>query len=83
MRGEMIFFNDEKHLGFIRTEEGERLCVRRSGFTGEAPVGRCGGMVVSFTVRETEGEREAFDVVPVAEQAHGRARRRHRGMHLG
>ena len=83
MRGEMIFFNDEKHLGFIRTEEGERLCVRRSGFAGEAPVGRCGGMVVSFAVRETDGEREAVDVVPVEERAHGRARRRHRGMHLG
>ncbi len=83
MRGTMIFFNEEKHLGFIRTEEGERLCVRRSGFTGEAPVGRCGGMVVSFSVQEADGEREAVDVVAVEEEAHGRARRRHRGMHLG
>jgi cold shock CspA family protein len=83
MRGTMIFFNDEKHLGFIRTEEGERLCVRRSGFTGEAPLGRCGGMVVSFSVQEADGEREAVDVIPVPEEAHGRARRRHRGMHLG
>ncbi|MEX2211596.1 MAG: cold shock domain-containing protein [Gaiellaceae bacterium] len=49
MRGEMLWFNEEKGHGFIRTEEGERLLVERSGFTGgRAPVGRCAGLHVTF-----------------------------------
>jgi hypothetical protein len=75
----MIFFNEETGVGFIRTEEGERLYVPRSSFlSGQAPVGRCGGMLVDFTRRETEGEHEyaAFDVSQVPEPNVGRARRR-------
>ena len=42
--GKMLFFNEEKDYGFIRTAEGERIAVNRAGFLpGEAPVGRCAG----------------------------------------
>ena len=82
MIGKMIFFNEDDHHGFIRTEEGERLRVRRDGFAGAAPVGRCGGLEVSFSVQEVDGEREAVDVVVVPEAAQNRARRRSRGMHM-
>lgn len=79
MRGQMIFFNEETGVGFIRTEEGERLYVPRSSFLpGQAPVGRCSGMLVEFTRRATEGEHEfaAFEVSQVPEQMAGRARLR-------
>jgi cold shock CspA family protein len=79
MRGEMLFFNQEKGGGFIRTEEGERLYVDRSGFVpGEAPEGRCAGMRVDFTRGPNFGEHEyaAFGVSMVPEFVGGRARRR-------
>ena len=79
MRGQMIYFNEETGVGFIRTDEGERLYVPRSSFLpGEEPVGRCGGMLVEFARRSTEGEHEfaAFDVTQVPEPNVGRARRR-------
>jgi cold shock CspA family protein len=80
VRGQMIYFNEETGVGFIRTDEGERLYVPRSSFLpGQAPVGRCSGMVVEFTRRETDGgehEHAAFDVSQVSEPNVGRARRR-------
>jgi cold shock CspA family protein len=79
MRGEMLFFNEDKGGGFIRTEEGERLYVDRTGFLpGEAPEGRCAGLKVDFTRAATLGEHEhaAFDVSVVPDFAGGRARRR-------
>ena len=82
MDGKMIFFNEDDDHGFIRTEEDERLLVRRSGFAGEAPVGRCGGLEVTFSVQEVDGERQAVDVVIVPEASQNRARRRQRGMHM-
>jgi cold shock CspA family protein len=79
MRGEMLFFNQTKGGGFIRTEEGERLYVDRSGFLpGEAPDGRCAGLKVSFTRSASLGEHEnvALDVAMVPDFVGGRARRR-------
>jgi cold shock CspA family protein len=79
MLGEMLFFNQEKGGGFIRTEEGERLYVDRTSFLpGEAPDGRCAGLKVTFVRRPTEGEHEsaAFDVAMVPDAVGGRARRR-------
>ena len=79
MRGEMLFFNQDKGGGFIRTEEGERLYVERSGFLpGEAPDGRCAGLKVDFTRGPSLGEHEhaAFEVSMVQEAVGGRARRR-------
>jgi len=32
MRGTLIWFNPDKRMGFIRTEDGERLLVEEAGF---------------------------------------------------
>ena len=60
MRGTLIWFNPEKRMGYIRTEDGERLLVEESGFepghilgdrmagkplTFEREAGRCRGRV--------------------------------------
>jgi cold shock CspA family protein len=80
MRGTMIWFNEVKDLGFIQTEEGERLSVLGTGFAeGKRPEGRCADAVVSFDVSVTNGGREAENVVFVTEAAPRRARLRHRG----
>ena len=76
MNGTMLFFNEEKDYGFIRTAEGERIAVNRAGFvTGEAPVGRCAGLPVRLTPAETAEGRIATRVSMVVEPEHGRARR--------
>jgi cold shock CspA family protein len=75
----MIYFNEVTGVGFIRTDDGERLYVEHSSFLpGEAPVGRCGGMVVEFSRRPVAGEHEfaAFEVSQVVEPNVGRARLR-------
>jgi hypothetical protein len=80
MQGTMLWFNEVKDLGFIRTEEGERLSVLGSGFAGGTrPQGRCAEAVVTFDVNEADG-RHAVDVVFVPEVAARRARLRHRGI---
>jgi cold shock CspA family protein len=64
MRGQMLWFNEKKDHGFIRTDEGERLQVDGSGFArGERPEGRCKDKVVTFEIDENAGERRAQNVV--------------------
>jgi cold shock CspA family protein len=77
MRGTMIYFNEEKHLGFIRTEEGDRVQVVRDDVLEEAPVGRCAGLVVEFRLTAS-AEPAAVEVALVTEAAPRRARRRSR-----
>jgi hypothetical protein len=87
MRGEMLFFNDTKSFGFIRTEEGERLYVGRNGFLpGTPPEGRCAGKKVSFERLDVVGEplegeytAQAVGVAMVEEAMGGRARLRRSG----
>jgi cold shock CspA family protein len=87
MRGEMLFFNDTKSFGFIRTEEGERLYVHRDGFLpGTPPEGRCAGKKVTFERTEIEGEalegehsHQAMGVAMLEEALGGRARLRRSG----
>jgi hypothetical protein len=80
MRGTMLWFNEVKDLGFIMTEEGERLSVLGTGFAGGTrPKGRCADAVVSFDVAVTDAGREAQNVVFVPEADRRRARLRHRG----
>ncbi len=80
MRGKMLWFNDVKDLGFILTDEGERLSVLGSGFAeGERPTGRCAHTVVSFVIDERDGERQAQMVTFVQEASTRRARLRTRG----
>ncbi len=87
MRGEMLFFNDTKSFGFIRTEEGERLYVHRDGFLpGTPPEGRCAGKKVTFERQEVEGAalegeylHQAVGVTMLEESLGGRARLRRSG----
>jgi hypothetical protein len=47
----MIWFNEEKDLGAVRTDDGVRLEVPGSAFPrGGKPVGRCGGRPVELDV---------------------------------
>src|SRR5207237_9984805 len=76
MRRKMLWFNEVKDLGFILTDEGERLSVLGDGFAGgKRPQGRCGQVEVTFEIAETNGDRRAENVVIVDEAARGRARR--------
>lgn len=75
--GTMLWFNEVKGFGFIRTDGAERLQVDRDGFVNRAaPVGRCAGLPVNLTIAERDGERIAIDVSLVVEEAPRRARRR-------
>jgi cold shock CspA family protein len=75
MRGEMIWFNNRKDLGFIATAKGERLSVQGSDFeNGRRPEGRCGGRVVAFRVVGEEPDARAVSVVFVDEPSPRRAR---------
>jgi cold shock CspA family protein len=79
MRGRMLWFNEKKDYGFIRTDEGERLSVLGPAFAGgKRPQGRCAESVVSFEIGGTDGDRQAENVVLVEEEAPRRARMRHR-----
>ena len=81
MRGKMLWFNEVKDLGFIRTEEGERLSVLGQGFAGGIrPQGHCAHLEVSFEVSESNGDRQARNVALVTEDSPRRARRRGRGV---
>lgn len=79
MRGTMLWFNVEKDLGYITTEDGEKVAVHGSGFvTGAGPAGRCAGNPVEFRVAGADGERVAHGVELVSDVAPRRARMRHR-----
>jgi hypothetical protein len=81
MRGKMLWFNEKKDLGFIRTDEGERLSVLGPSFAGgRRPQGRCAQAVVDFVITEASGEREARNVSFVEEDAPRRARMRSRAI---
>jgi cold shock CspA family protein len=79
MRGKMLWFNEVKDLGFILTDEGERLSVLGDGFAnGKRPEGRCAEKLVSFEIAEHAGGRKAEKVVFVEDDAPRRARMRSR-----
>ena len=71
----MLWFNEVKDLGFIQTEEGERLSVLGTGFAeGKRPEGRCAEAVVSFDLIVTDAGREAQNVVFIEERCRRVAR---------
>ena len=81
MRGTMVWFNEDKGHGYISTEAGERLYVSETGFRGgNAPKGRCAGLVVEFDVATGDDGRQAVESFLVVEDAPRRARR-HRSGH--
>ncbi|HET7573234.1 MAG TPA: hypothetical protein VFJ77_11275 [Gaiellaceae bacterium] len=76
MQGTMLWFNDAKGYGLIRTEEDERLRVAGSGFLpGHAPEPRCKGQAVVFD-RELGDDPYAVNVAFVAREEPRRARLR-------
>ena len=80
--GEMVWFNNDKDFGFITTTTGERLHVAGRAFrNGSRPVGRCGGLQVTFLAIDGDGDeqRSADDVVFVDEAPSRRARSRRSG----
>jgi cold shock CspA family protein len=75
MRGTMIYFNEEKDVGYIRSDEGERVQVLRDDFLpGQAPTGRCNGLEVEFSL--VDGEEPAALEVSVVDQGNPRRARR-------
>jgi hypothetical protein len=81
MRGKMLWFNEKKDLGFILTDEGERLSVLGPAFNeGKRPEGRCAEAVVDFVIDATGAERQAQNVILVEDDAPRRARMRGRGV---
>jgi cold shock CspA family protein len=79
MRGNLIWFNAEKQHGFIRTEDGERLLVEKSGFEpGTVIADRCGGTPLVFEREEDASIIRAIRVSIETEAVPRRARLRHR-----
>ncbi len=75
MRGTMLWFNADKDLGALRTDDGERVDVPGRAFApGEKPVERCAGKTVAFEARGGVVSGIAF----VPEVSPRRARLRHR-----
>lgn len=76
----MLWFNEVKNLGVIETEEG-RVPVHGDDFLpGQAPVGRCKGLAVSFTVADDQPALRAVHVSVVPEVVGNRARHHRRGI---
>jgi cold shock CspA family protein len=83
MRGEMLWFNEKKNYGFIMTDDGERLSVLGSGFAnGELAEaeGRCARRAVTFQVNDSNGTRQAENVVFERDSPARRARLRGGGI---
>jgi hypothetical protein len=75
MRGTMLWFNEAKDLGALRTDDGVRAEVPGTAFVpGEKPVGRCAGKVVEF--ESLEGVLSAVAFVPELSPRRARLRRR-------
>ena len=73
MRGHMLWFNTTKEYGFIRTEDGERLYVHKTGFaSGSVPAGRCSDQPVSLTRVADDLGRRAVEVEFVVPEAPAR-----------
>jgi hypothetical protein len=81
MEGTLIWFNPEKHHGFIRTDDGERLRVDEDGFAPGHLLGdRCRGTRVTFERIGAESEDAravGVSVLPLdaARRARSRGRR--------
>jgi hypothetical protein len=67
LEGTMLWFNPEKHHGFIRTDDGERLRVDDGGFAdGHALGDRCRGTRVSFDRLDVDEPRAVnVEVIPL------------------
>jgi hypothetical protein len=70
----MLWFNDAKDLGALRTDDGERIDVPGAAFSpGEKPLGRCAGKEVEF--ERLEGGVSALAFIPELTPRRARLRR--------
>ena len=77
MRGELLWFNEERQDGVIVLDDGSKVVVLGSGFApGQAPEGRCAGLPVSFDLVVDSGVARAVSVEVLEAPAARRARRR-------
>jgi hypothetical protein len=74
MRGTMLWFNEAKDLGALRTDEGDRIDVSGAAFLpGERPFGRCAGKPVEF--ERLEGYVSGLAFLPELNPRRARRRR--------
>jgi hypothetical protein len=70
----MLWFNEEKDLGALRTDNGDRFDVVGAAFLpGEKPRGRCAGKAVEFET--LEGGVSGLAFVPDLNPRRARLRR--------
>jgi hypothetical protein len=75
-RGTMLWFNEVKDLGALRTDEGTRIEVPGEAFSaGEKPRGRCAGLEIEFQVLSSEISGISFVPVVAPRRARKRSRR--------
>lgn len=75
-RGTMLWFNETKDLGALRTEDGERIEVPGTAFLpGEKPAGRCAGRAIEFDAADDGVSAIAFVPAPSPRRARMRRRR--------
>ena len=80
MRGELLWFNEVRQDGLIRTERGEDVVVLGASFPGgRGPVGRCAGTQVTFDLAMDDGAATAVDVSYASVEQPRRARIRRKG----
>ncbi len=74
-RGTMLWFNEAKDLGALRTDDGDRIEVPGTAFTpGEKPIGPCAGKAIEF--EPLAGGVRAIAFVPEVSPRRARRRRR-------
>lgn len=70
----MLWFNETKDLGALRTDDGARIDIAGAAFlAGEKPRGRCAGKVVEFEQAAEGVCRLSF--VPESDSRRARMRR--------
>ena len=70
----MLWFNDAKDLGALRTDDGDRIDVPGTAFLpGEKPLGRCAGKAVEF--ERLEGRVSGLAFVSESNPPRARLRR--------
>jgi hypothetical protein len=74
VRGTLLWFNEAKDLGALRTDDGDRIGIPGAAFLpGEKPLGRCAGKAVEF--EWLEGGVSALALVPELTPRRARLRR--------
>jgi hypothetical protein len=75
-RGTMLWFNEVKDLGALRTDDGTRIEVPGEAFSaGEKPRGRCAGLEIEFQVLSDQISGISFVPVVAPRRARKRSRR--------